>query len=101
MVKLVAPLKDRVVFKAPRNMSGPNVHRLKMEVLEAFKEEPKAVVIDFSDVDYIDFHGLVLFKDICDIVATFGAQAYATRLRPEIKNLLAEIEVVEKEKREK
>ena len=94
MAEVINALTDGVTFKAPRTMSGPNVHRLKQEVMDAFNDNPKAIVIDFGDVDYIDVHGLVLFRDLCEIIRTYGAKTFAYRLGPEMHQLMDEFELL-------
>ncbi|OGG04674.1 MAG: hypothetical protein A3F83_12165 [Candidatus Glassbacteria bacterium RIFCSPLOWO2_12_FULL_58_11] len=94
MADVINSLTDGVTFKAPAQMCGPKVHRLKMDIMASFKDEPKAIVIDFDEVDYIDLHGLVLFKDICDIIRVYGAQAFAYRLKAPMRDLLADLDLL-------
>ncbi|HUU27289.1 MAG TPA: STAS domain-containing protein [archaeon] len=100
MAEVLNTLMDRVSFKAPQTMSGPNVHRLKTEIMDFLKEDPKVVVIDFSGVDYIDLHGLILFKDLCEIIKVCGGQTYAYRLNQDVRNLLAEVDMLAEPGRE-
>jgi len=94
LAEILAALKEELTFKAPAEMSGPNVHRLKNKVVESFKEEPKAIIIDLGKVEFIDLHGLILFKDLCDLIRTYGAVAYAANLRPEMYDLLTEVDLL-------
>ena len=94
MKKIPDSTKGRMSFKAPQVMSGPNVHRLKTEVLEFLGKDVEEIVIDFSEVGYIDLHGLVLFRDICDLVRTAGKKAYAYMLQPQMRELLAEVDLL-------
>lgn len=94
MAKVLDSLKTQLKFKAPRLMSGPNVHRLKQEILGALDNDTEGVVIDFSEVAYIDLHGLVLFRDICDLVRTAEKKAYAYMLQPQMRELLAEVDLL-------
>ena len=63
MAEIINALTDGVTFKAPAHMSGPSVHKFKKQVMDSFESDPKSVVIDFGDVDYIDVHGLVLLRE--------------------------------------
>ncbi|MEA1996080.1 MAG: STAS domain-containing protein, partial [Gemmatimonadota bacterium] len=85
---------ERVTFKAPETMSGPNVHRLKMDVMESFNDEPQEIIIDFTDVDYVDMHGLIILKDICELIKTSGTQGFACNLNPDMHELLTEIDLL-------
>ncbi|MFC1537625.1 STAS domain-containing protein [Gemmatimonadota bacterium] len=97
MTKVLDAMKDRLVFKAPQLMSGPKVHLLKQEILKSLDSEDTELLIDFSDVAYIDLHGLVLFRDICDLVRTAGKKAYAYMLQPQLLELLAEVNLLAEE----
>ena len=94
MAEMLESLKNRLTYKAPQLMSGPNVHRMKKEILESLGNEVDEIVIDFSEVAYIDLHGLVLFKDICDLVRTAGKRAYAYMLQPQMRELLDEVDLL-------
>lgn len=94
MAEIINALTDGVTFKAPRTMSGPNVHCLKQEVMASFEQKPKAIVIDFNQVDYIDVHGLVLFQDLCEIIRVYGAKTFAYRLKPKMRYLLDEFDLL-------
>lgn len=94
MAEVINALTDGVTFKAPQTMSGPKVHGLKLDVMASFQNGPKAIIIDFGEVEYIDLHGLVLFKDICEIIRVYGAQTFAYRLKPEMRELLSEIDLL-------
>jgi len=94
MAEMLESLKNRLTYKAPQLMSGPNVHRMKKEILESLDNEVEEIVIDFSEVAYIDLHGLVLFKDICDLVRTAGKRAYAYMLQPQMRELLDEVDLL-------
>jgi len=94
MAEIIDALTDGVTFKAPSAMSGPNVHRLKQEVMASFENKPKAIVIDFEKVEYIDLHGLVLFQDLCEIIRVYGAKTFAYRLKTEMHHLLDEFELL-------
>jgi anti-anti-sigma factor len=94
MAEIINSLTDGVTFKAPKTMNGPNVHRLKQKVMDSFEQNPKAIVIDFDKVDYIDVHGLVLFQDLCEIIRVYGAKTFAYRLKPEMRHLLDEFDLL-------
>jgi|GEM_PF-2924684 anti-anti-sigma regulatory factor len=94
MAEIIDALTDGVTFKAPSAMSGPNIHRLKQEVMASFEQKPKAIVIDFDKVDYIDVHGLVLFQDLCEIIRVYGAKTFAYRLKPKMRYLLDEFDLL-------
>ncbi len=91
---LIAPQRESITFKAPRQMNGPAVHRFKREVIDSFGEEPRLVLIDLGEVEFIDVHGLVLFRDLCEIVRTFGARVRLCRLSRQMRELLAEVELL-------
>ena len=94
MAEIIDSLTDGVAFKAPATMSGPNVYQLKEQVMASFDEEPKSIVIDFSAVEYIDLHGVVLFNDLCEIVRMFGAKAFAYQLSEQMREILGDIDLL-------
>ncbi len=95
MAEIINALTDGVAFKAPAHMSGPNVYRFKKQVMASFASEPKSVVIDFGDVDFIDVHGVVLLSDLCDVIRVYGIRAFAYRLSEQLQELLGEMELVD------
>ncbi|MFH1068088.1 MAG: STAS domain-containing protein [Candidatus Glassbacteria bacterium] len=94
MADIIESLTDGVTFKAPAHMSGPNVYRFKQKIMEALKEKPRAIVLDFDGVDFIDLHGLVIFRDLCELIRISGAQAFAYRLNREMRELFADFELL-------
>ncbi len=94
MLELVTPLRERVTVKAPQQMSGPNVYRLSRQVQDAFAADQEGVVIDFDGVDYIDLHGLVLLKDLCDLVEVCGGRTWAAHVAPDMLDILEEAELL-------
>ncbi|MEA2064467.1 MAG: STAS domain-containing protein [Gemmatimonadota bacterium] len=94
MAETLAEIKERITAQAPQIMSGPNVHKLKMKILEVLKTDTQEIIIDFSDVAYIDLHGLVLFRDICDLVRIAGGKAYAYMLQPQMRELFEEVDLL-------
>ena len=94
MLELVTPLRERVTVKAPQQMSGPNVYRLSCEVQEAFAADQEGVVIDFEGVDYIDLHGLVLLKDLCEMVEVCGGRTWAAHVGADMLDVLQEAELL-------
>ena len=95
MAEIINALTDGVAFKAPAHMSGPNVHRFKQQVMDSLVEQPKSVVLDFGDVDFIDMHGLVLLRDLCEVIRVYGIRAFAYRPSAELKDLLGEMEMLD------
>lgn len=94
MLELLSMPVERVTFKAPRQMSGPNVYRLCRDVQGSCGTEQQRVVIDFSEVDYIDLHGLVLLRDLCELVSAGGGRTWAARVQPEMQDLLNEMKML-------
>ena len=101
MAEKLDSIQGQLTFKAPQLMSGPNVHRLKKEILKSLESDGDEIVIDFSEVAYIDLHGLVLFKDICDLARTAGKKAYAYMLQPQMRELLSEVDLLAETEDEK
>jgi anti-anti-sigma regulatory factor len=95
MAEIINALTDGVTFKAPAHMSGPSVHKFKKQVMASFESEPKSVVIDFGDVDFIDVHGLVLLRDLCEVIRVYGVRAFAYQLNGQMQELLGGMELVE------
>ena len=95
MAEIINALTDGVAFKAPAHMSGPNVHRFKQQVIDSLTGEPKSVVIDFGEVEFLDLHGLVLLRDLCEVIRVYGIRAFAYRLSEELQQLLGEMEMLD------
>ncbi len=95
MAEIINALTDGVAFKAPAHMSGPNVHRFRKQVMAGLASEPKSVVIDFGEVDFIDMHGLVLLRDLCEVIRVYGVRAFAYRLNEQMHELLGDIDLVD------
>ena len=94
MAEIIESLTDGVTFKVPAHMSGPNVFRFKQNVQEALEQNPRSVVMDFDGVDFIDLHGLVIFRDLCELIRISGAQAFAYRLNREMRELFGDFELL-------
>lgn len=94
MAEIIESLTDGVAFEAPEQMSGPNVYRLKEQVMASFGENPKSIVFNFSEVEYIDLHGVVIFNDLCEIVRMFGARAYAYQLSEQMREILGDVDLL-------
>jgi anti-anti-sigma regulatory factor len=95
MIELLSPVAERVTFSAPQQMSGPNVYRLQQEILGFLGEGQKEVVIEFGEVEYIDLHGLVILRDLCEMLTLCGSRPVASGLRPEMQDLLIEAELLD------
>ena len=94
MNQMPVQLKDGQMIKAPEIMSGPHVHLLKKQIMQSLDNKEEVIYIDFSDVAYIDLHGLVLFKDLCELIRTSGKTAFAYMLQPDMRDLLAEVDLL-------
>ncbi len=95
MAEIINALTDGVAFKAPAHMSGPNVHKFKSQVMASLTEDPKSIVIDFGEVAFIDMHGLVLLRDLCEVIRVYGVRAFAYRLNAQMQELLGGMELVD------
>jgi len=51
-------------------------------------------VIDFGEVEFLDMHGLVLLRDLCEVIRIYGVRAFAYRLSGELQQLLGEMEML-------
>ena len=95
MAEIINALTDGVAFKAPAHMSGPTVHRFKQQVMESFADDPKSVVIDFGEVEFLDMHGLVLLRDLCEVIRVYGVRAFAYRMSDQLQDLLGGMEMLD------
>jgi anti-anti-sigma regulatory factor len=95
MAEIINALTDGVAFKAPAHMSGPTVHRFKQQVMESLAGDPKSVVVDFGEVQFLDMHGLVLLRDLCEVMRVYGVRAFAYRLSSEMQELMGEMEMLD------